>query len=44
MEGKYTGITGHIPSLEDHGHLYMYYGLPHSDHVMSMVTGRIMNT
>lgn len=31
MKEKYAGITGHIPSLEDHGHLYMYYGLPHSD-------------
>lgn len=24
-------MTRHIPILEDHGHLYMYYGLPYSE-------------
>lgn len=31
MEGKYSEIVKHIPSLEDHGHLYMYYGVPYSE-------------
>lgn len=30
MKSKYSEIVKHIPSLEDHGHLYMYYGFPHS--------------
>lgn len=31
MESKYSEILKHIPSLEDHGHLYMYYGIPYSE-------------
>ena len=31
MKNKYNEIVKHIPSLEDHGHLYMYYGVPYSD-------------
>ena len=31
MKGKYSEIVKHIPSLEDHGHLYMYYGIPYSE-------------
>jgi len=31
MENKYNEIVKHIPNLENHGHLYMYYGTPHSD-------------
>ena len=31
MKSKYSGIVKHIPSLEDHGHLYMYYGIPYSE-------------
>lgn len=30
MESIYSEIVKHIPSLEDHGHLYMYYGVPYS--------------
>jgi hypothetical protein len=31
MDKKYRDITKHLDSLEDHGHLYMYYGVPHSE-------------
>jgi len=31
MDKKYSDITKHIDSLEDHGHLYMYYGFPYSE-------------
>lgn len=31
MQGKYNEILRHIPLLEDHGHLYMYYGDPYND-------------
>lgn len=31
MKNKYSEIMKHIPSLEDHGHLYMYYGAPYSE-------------
>lgn len=31
MNHKYKEIVRHIPSLEDHGHLYMYYGFPYSE-------------
>jgi len=31
MKNKYSEIVKHIPSLEDHGHLYMYYGTPYSE-------------
>ena len=31
MKNKYSEIVKHIPSLEDHGHLYMYYGIPYSE-------------
>lgn len=31
MESEYSGIVKHIPNLEDHGHLYMYYGIPYSE-------------
>ena len=31
MKSKYSEIVKHIPSLEDHGHLYMYYGIPYSE-------------
>ncbi|HZK33168.1 MAG TPA: hypothetical protein VFC60_01590 [Tissierellaceae bacterium] len=31
MESKYSEIIKHIPSLEDHGHLYLYYGTPYSE-------------
>ena len=31
MKNKYSEIVKHIPALEDHGHLYMYYGFPHSE-------------
>jgi len=27
MKSKYSEIVKHIPSLEDHGFLYMYYGI-----------------
>jgi hypothetical protein len=30
MKSKYSEIVKHIPGLEDHGHLYMYYGIPYS--------------
>lgn len=30
MQSKYYEITKHIPSIEDHGQLYIYYGMPHS--------------
>ena len=30
MQSKYYEITKHIPSIEDHGQLYIYYGTPHS--------------
>ncbi|NLA28018.1 MAG: hypothetical protein GX878_11560 [Firmicutes bacterium] len=29
--GKYEGITKYIQIIEDHGHLFMYYGTPYSD-------------
>jgi len=31
MKKRYEEITKHIPGLEDHGSLYMYYGVPHSE-------------
>jgi len=31
MKNKYKKIVKHIPTLEDHGHLYMYYGHPYSE-------------
>lgn len=31
MKSKYSEIVKHIPSLEDHGRLYMYYGIPYSE-------------
>lgn len=31
MKNKYYEIVKHISSLEDHGHLYMYYGAPYSE-------------
>ncbi|MBK5263360.1 MAG: hypothetical protein JJE17_12460 [Peptostreptococcaceae bacterium] len=31
MKSKYSEIIKHIPSLEDHGYLYMYYGIPYSE-------------
>jgi hypothetical protein len=31
MQKKYDDLIRHIPFLEDHGHLYMYYGVPYSD-------------
>ncbi len=31
MRNKYDEILKHIPSLEDHGHQYMYYGVPYSE-------------
>lgn len=31
MKSKYGEIVKHIPCLEDHGHLYMYYGIPYSE-------------
>ena len=31
MENNYKEIIKHIPSLEDHGHRYMYYGVPCSE-------------
>lgn len=30
MQSKYYEITKHIPNIEDHGQLYIYYGMPHS--------------
>ena len=29
MKSKYSEILKHIPDLEDHGELYMYYGTPY---------------
>ena len=31
MKREYSEIVRHIPSLEDHGRLYMYYGTPYSE-------------
>lgn len=31
MKNKYNEIIKHIPSLEEHGHQYMYYGEPYSE-------------
>lgn len=31
MKNKFSEITKHINNLEDHGHLYMYYGVPYSE-------------
>ncbi len=31
MENKYSEIVKYIPGLEDHSHLYMYYGFPYSE-------------
>ena len=31
MKNSYKEIIKHLPSLEDHGHLYMYYGIPYSE-------------
>lgn len=31
MKSKYSDIVKHIPNLENHGHLYMYYGIPYSE-------------
>lgn len=31
MKKNYIEIVKHISSLEDHGHLYMYYGMPYSE-------------
>jgi len=31
MNKKYDNLLIHIPLLEDHGHLYMYYGVRYSD-------------
>lgn len=31
MKSKYSEIVKHISSLEDHDHLYMYYGIPYSE-------------
>ncbi len=31
MKKNYSEITKHIPSLEDHARLYMYYGRPYSE-------------
>lgn len=31
MKSKYSEIIKHIPNLEDHGHLYLYYGDPYSE-------------
>jgi hypothetical protein len=31
MKNEYADILRHIPLLEDHGHLYMYYGVPYCD-------------
>lgn len=30
MEKKYDDLLRHVPLLEDHGHLYMYYGVRYS--------------
>ncbi len=29
--GKYKRVTKYIQSIEDHGHLFMYYGTPYSE-------------
>ncbi|MBN2852916.1 MAG: hypothetical protein JXQ23_09310 [Clostridia bacterium] len=31
MKNNYMEILRHIPIMEDHGHLYMYYGTPYCD-------------
>lgn len=31
MKSKYSKIVKHITNLEDHGHLYMYYGISYSE-------------
>ncbi|NMA48790.1 MAG: hypothetical protein GX947_03335 [Tissierellia bacterium] len=31
MKSKYSEIVKHIPSLEDYGHLYMYYGIEYCE-------------
>ena len=31
MINKYSEIVKHISSLEDHGHQYMYYGIPYAE-------------
>lgn len=31
MEIEYSEIVKHIPNLEEHGHLYMYYGFSYSE-------------
>ena len=31
MKGNYREIVKHILSLDDHGHLYMYYGIPYAE-------------
>jgi len=31
MKNRYEEIIKHIPSLDDHGNLYMYYGAPYSE-------------
>lgn len=31
MKNKFSEITKHINNLEDHSHLYMYYGVPYSE-------------
>lgn len=31
MKKKYDDLLRHVPLLEDHGHLYMYYGVRYSD-------------
>ena len=31
MKSKYHSMTKHIPGLDDHGRLFMYYGVPVSD-------------
>jgi hypothetical protein len=37
MKSKYSEIVKHIPSLEDHGHLYMYYGIPYSEESLGYI-------
>jgi hypothetical protein len=31
MKSDYNDLIRHIPLLEDHGNLYMYYGVPYSE-------------
>ena len=31
MKSKYKEIVKHIHSIDDHGNLYMYYGIPYSE-------------